>query len=141
MRHANPLACYQQVATQTATPGQLVLMLYDGAIRFLERALQGFNLEDPGEFNSTIGNNILRAQAILEELDRALDMSVGGEFSARMRGLYLYFDRRLLESNLRKEPAGIQEVLNRLTTIREAWHLMLHQASAPPERLEAQLAV
>jgi flagellar secretion chaperone FliS len=123
----NPWACYRQVATQTASPGQLVLMLYDGTIGFLERALHGFSLEDPAELNQTVGNNVLRAQAILEELDRALDLSAGGEFAARMRGLYHYLDRRLMESNLRKEADGIREVVTRLSVIRDAWNEMLQQ--------------
>ena len=57
MNFANPWKSYRQVATQTASPGQLVLMLYEGAIRFLERARLGFAQEDPAEFNLTINNN------------------------------------------------------------------------------------
>lgn len=130
MRRNDPWSCYRQVATTTASPGQLVLMLFDGAINFLERALRGFSLDDPAESNQAIGNNILRAQAILDELDRSLDMSGGGEFSENMRRLYIYLDRRLTESNLQKEPAGIQEVVQRLSVLREAWNQMLQQQGA-----------
>lgn len=127
----NPWACYRQVATQTASPGQLVLMLYEGAISFLERALHGFTLEDPAELNQTVGNNVLRAQAILDELDRSLDLSIGGDFAVRLRGLYHYLDRRLMESNLRKESGGIREVVARLSVIRDAWDEMLRQQNPP----------
>jgi flagellar secretion chaperone FliS len=136
----NPWACYRQVATQTASPGQLVLMLYEGAIGFLERALQGFRLEDPAELNQTVGNNVLRAQAILDELDRSLDLSSGGDFAVRMRGLYHYLDRRLMESNLRKESDGIREVLARLSVIRDAWNEMLQQQNTPRVPVPAALA-
>jgi flagellar secretion chaperone FliS len=129
-----PWVCYRQVATQTASPGQLVLMLYEGAIAFLERALHGFSLQDPAELNQTIGNNILRAQAILEELDRALDLAAGGDFAVRMRGLYNYLDRRLMESNLRKESDGICEVRDRLSVIRDAWREMLEQQPSPRDQ-------
>ena len=125
MRQANLLRSYRQVATQTAPPGQLVLMLYEGAIRFLERALTGFQLEDPVECNETISNNIIRAQAILHELNVSLNMEAGGEFSQTMRRLYNYLDVRLMESNLHKEPAGIREAADRLTTLRDAWATML----------------
>ncbi|MGV3755575.1 MAG: flagellar export chaperone FliS [Verrucomicrobiota bacterium] len=125
MRHNNLLRSYRQVATQTASPGQLVLMLYEGAIRFLERALAGYQLEDPVECNETISNNIIRAQAILHELNVSLNMEAGGEFSQTMRRLYNYLDHRLMESNLRKEPAGVKEVLERLNTLRDAWAMML----------------
>ena len=65
MNQANPWKSYRQVATQTAPPGQLVLMLFEGAIRFLDRALIGFTKEDPAEFHQTINNNIIRAQEIV----------------------------------------------------------------------------
>lgn len=116
---------YMQVATATASPGQLVLMLYDGAIRYLEGALHGFQLEDPAESNSTINLNIQRAQAILDELNAALNMGAGGEFAERLRALYSYLDRRLFESNLRKDTEGIEETIGRLAILRDAWREML----------------
>jgi len=129
---------YMRVATNTASPGQLVLMLYDGAIRYLEGALRGFALEDPGDSNSTINDNIQRAQAILDELSAALNMGAGGEFAERLRGLYIYLDRRLFQSNLRKEAEGIDEVILRLSTLRDAWRDMLSGAGVSegePERV------
>ncbi|MBI3415589.1 MAG: flagellar export chaperone FliS [Verrucomicrobia bacterium] len=125
MPRSNSWLSYRQVATQTASPGQLILMLYDGALRFLERALLGFNSTDPLEFNQTINNNLIRAQAIINELNVSLDMERGGEFSDNMRRLYDYLDRRLQESNMLKTPDGIQEVVRRLTILREAWAKML----------------
>jgi flagellar secretion chaperone FliS len=125
MNLANPWKSYRQVATQTASPGQLVLMLYDGAIRFLERSLTGFSIEDPAESNQTINNNVIRAQEIVNELNYSLDMEKGGEIAVQLRQLYVYFDRRLMESNIHKSPEGIREVIARLTTLRDAWSTML----------------
>lgn len=127
MNPKNPWQSYRQVATRTASPGQLVLMLYEGAIRFLERAQAGFQLEDPVEFNTTINDNILRAQDILRELDFSLNVEQGGELATQLRRLYDYFDRILLEANLRKDPAGITEVIQRITVLRDAWATMLDQ--------------
>jgi flagellar protein FliS len=106
-------------------------MLFDGAIRFLEQARGGFALEDPGEFNLTINNNVQRAQAIIDELNGSLDMVRGGELSRHLRGLYLYLDRRLDESNRTKTPEGIGECLERLDTLRNAWADMLAGAPEP----------
>ena len=128
----NPWNSYRQVATQTAPPGQLVLMLYEGAIRFLERAADGFSKDDPAEFHMAVNNNVLRAQDILRELDACLDMAQGGELAAHLRRLYDYMDRRLTESNLKKEPNGIQEIIGRLTTLRDAWAAMLGRQTAAP---------
>lgn len=125
MNRVNPLRSYQQVSTQTATPGQLVLMLYDGAIRFLERAKTGFQYDDPLLFNKTINDNILRAQEIINELNASLNMEAGGEFAANMRRLYEYMDWRLMMSNFKKEESGITEIIGYLTTLRDAWAEML----------------
>jgi flagellar secretion chaperone FliS len=121
----NPSQAYRRVALQTAPPGQLVLMLYDGTIRFLDQALSGFAKDDPAEFNGTISNNVLRAQEIIRELNRALDLALGGELALQLRRLYDYFDRRLMESNMKKEPEGIHEVISRVSTLRNAWATML----------------
>ena len=131
MKPLNPWQSYRQVATRTASPGQLVLMLYEGAIRFLERAQAGFALHDPVESNTTVNNNILRAQDILRELDFSLNMTEGGELAFQLRRLYDYFDRRLQESNLKKEPAGIAEVIQRLTVLRDAWACTLRKQGDP----------
>jgi flagellar protein FliS len=144
MLRGNPWQSYKQVATQTAPPGQLVLMLYEGTIRFLERSLTGFEMEDSVERNSAISNNLLRAQDILRELDGSLNMEAGGELSQTLRALYQYFDRRLTESNLHKTDEGIKEVIRRVGELREAWAAMLQGeahalecAGTPPTRLAA----
>lgn len=125
MRSLNPSQSYRRAALQTAPPGQLVLMMYEGAIRFLEQALTGFTKDDPLEFNGIISNNVVRAQEIIRELDRSLNLAVGGELALQLRRLYDYFDRRLMESNIKKEDGGIREVLNRVSILRSAWAAML----------------
>ena len=139
MPQPNPWQSYRQVATQTAPPGQLVLMLYDGAIRFLERARLGFQYDDPLEFNLTINNNLLKAQAIISELNLSLNMEEGKECAANFRRLYNYFDRRLQESNQYKQEPGIVEVIGRLTILRDAWAEMLQKA--PPSRGETETSL
>lgn len=133
----NPWQSYKKIATQTASPGQLVLMLFDGAIRFLEQARSGFGLDDPGEFHLTINNNILRAQAIIDELNGSLDMARGGEIAHHLRALYNYLDRRLDESNRTKTPEGIRECLERLNVLRAAWFEMLSGSPDPAPELAA----
>src|SRR5271157_5838161 len=103
MPRPKPWQSYRKVSTQTASPAHLVLMLYDGAISFLERGLTGFNYTDPLQFNQTINNNVQRAQAIIHEMNARLDMDQGGEVAENFRRLYSYFYRRLLEANLKKK--------------------------------------
>ena len=139
--NANPWLSYRQVATKTATPGQLVLMLFDGALRFLDKALVGFDLDDPLDSNLAINNNILKAQEILRELNMSLNMEKGGEFAGTMRRLYNYYDVQLSQSNLQKDPAGVELVIRLLSVIRGAWAEMLtgNSASTVDLQVERQL--
>ncbi len=136
--NANPWQSYRQVATKTATPGQLVLMLFDGALRFLDKALVGFDLDDPLDSNLAINNNILKAQEILRELNMSLNMELGGEFAATMRRLYNYYDLQLSQSNLQKDPAGVQLVIRLLSVIRGAWAEMLTGNSTKTVDVQAE---
>ena len=136
--NANPWLSYRQVATKTATPGQLVLMLFDGALRFLDKALVGFDLDDPLDSNLAINNNILKAQEILRELNMSLNMEKGGEFAATMRRLYNYYDLQLSQSNLQKDPAGVELVIRLLSVIRGAWAEMLTGNSANTDDLQVE---
>ena len=138
MHAAKHLKSYRQIATLTAPPGQIVLMLYEGAIRSLERALPGFALEDPAQANMLVHNNLQRAQDILRELNYALNMEQGGECATTLRSLYEYFDRRLLESNLQKQAHGVKEVIGLLTELRDAWSTMLSNQSLQPEAAAVQ---
>jgi flagellar protein FliS len=126
----SPLQSYKTISLETAPPGQLVLMLFDGAIKFLERAKLGFGIEDPVEMNETVHNNITRAQDIINELNSTLNMDQGGEVAVVLRDLYVYLDNRLFESNIRKESQGVQEVIDRLGTVQAGWSEMLELESA-----------
>jgi len=126
----NPWQSYRKVAIQTASAGHLVLMLYEGTIRFLETSLTGFNYKDPAQFNQTINNNVLRAQAIIREMNARLNMEQGGEISENLRQLYNYFHHRLQHANLKKKKEPIEEVLGHLRVLRDGWAEMLAQGRA-----------
>jgi flagellar protein FliS len=123
---------YRQIATQTAPPGQLILMLFDGALHSLERALTGFDYHDPRERNQTIHNNLRRAADIIRQLNNSLNLEVGGKLAETLRNLYHYFDRRIVQSNLEKRRDGVDEVIGLLKELREAWAAMLiNQGQVP----------
>ena len=126
MPPVNPWKSYRQIATQTAPPGQLVLMLFDGALRSLDQALIGFNVAEIAERNAAIHNNVQRAIDIVRELNGSLDMEAGGQLAETLRNLYAYFERRLVESNTRKTRQGIDEVVPMLKQLRDAWFQMLN---------------
>jgi len=121
---------YKSVAVTTATPGQLVLMLFDGAIRFLATAAHGFQLENIATRNEQIHNNLIKAQKVLRELQCSLDLKAGGEFAKTMFALYDFMLEQLQTANLAKDAAPIGTVERLLGEIRDAWAKMLQQ-SAP----------
>jgi len=125
MQNADAWKSYRQIATETAPPGQLILMLFDGALLFLERALVGFEYADPREKNQTVHNNLQKAGNIVRHLDHCLNLEAGGKLAETLRRLYQYFDRRLRESNLKKQRAGVDEVIRCLRELRDAWATML----------------
>jgi flagellar protein FliS len=119
---------YRSNAILTASPGQLVLMLYDGALKAMALAREGFKTpdDDPRRIGN-INQQLLKAQAILNELQNGLNMEAGGEFAQTMYRLYDYHSRRLFEANLRKQEAPIIEVEGLVRELRDAWAQMLSQ--------------
>lgn len=117
---------YRVNAVLTASPGQLVLMLYDGALKALALARDGFaQSEDNPRRVAIINEHLLKAQAIISELESGLDHQAGGEIAATLQRLYDYHNRRLFEANLRKREEPVIEVERLLRELREAWAEML----------------
>ena len=121
---------YRAAAVNTATPGQLVLMLFDGALRNLATALGGFGIEAIGPRMEQINNRLLKAQAILSELQATLDLKAGGEFARTMWALYDFMLDRLRLANSAKDPEPIRVVERLLGEVRDAWSAMLGQNPA-----------
>jgi len=120
---------YQATAVNTASPGQLVLMLFDGALRCMGIAVAAFKETDRTKQIEGIHNNLMKAQGILRELQASLDREKGGEFSHQMHRLYDFMIEQLNEANLKKSVTPIQIVEGLLGQIRDAWAQMLVQSS------------
>lgn len=117
---------YRTNAVLTASPGQLVLMMYDGALKALALAREAFGrpAEDPRRIE-VINQQLLKAQNILLELQGGLNLEAGGEFAQTMHRLYDYHNRRLLQANLRKQVEPVVEVERLVMELRDAWAEML----------------
>lgn len=107
---------YRDAAVMTATPEQLVVMLYDGAIRFLRQAEHA--LAEGAYLHSH--EKMGRAEAILDELIATLNMDAG-EISIRLQSIYLFCKRALIEARMQKSPDKITEVIGLLDGLRDAW--------------------
>ena len=117
---------YRANAVLTASPGQLVLMLYDGALKALGIAREAFGRpEEDYRRIEVINTQLLKAQAILNELASGLDLNAGGDVARTMQSLYEYHHHRLFEANLRKQVEPVVEVERLLRELRDAWAEML----------------
>ena len=108
---------YQANAVLTAPPGRLLVMLYDGAGRFLRRASAAMQAGEVAKCNTALQ----RAEAIVDELIVTLDHDRGGELAGSLRDVYLFCLRHLNEARLEKEPAKIDEVVALLAELRDAF--------------------
>lgn len=115
MALANPYQNYRQQQVNTASQDKLVLMLFDGAIRFCNQAKVALNNKQYDEVNT----NLVKAQNIVQEFMITLDMDY--EISHNLYYLYDYFYRRLIEANLKKDQAIISEVVSFLSDLRSTF--------------------
>jgi flagellar protein FliS len=108
---------YQQTAISTQSRGRLIVLLYDGAIKFMKLAIQEI---EAGNWAAK-GQYLDRAQDILNELNSVLDMEGGGEIAQNLGRLYNYMNRRLFQANAKKDPQMIREVITLMEELNASW--------------------
>jgi len=118
----NPVAAYKENAISTQSRGRLVVLLYDGAIKFLRRAQK----ELAAGHYAAKGECINKATSILNELNACLDMESGGDVSASLRRLYHFMIKHLAEANAQRDPQRIQDVIDCLNDLNEGWKAIAH---------------
>lgn len=106
---------YKQNAIMTASPEELTLMLYDGAVKFMNIAKEKMKGKDV----EAIHSSLIRAQDIISELDVTLDMQY--EVSKTYRNLYQFIEEKLLEANIQKAPEPLDEAIRVTTMMRDLW--------------------
>lgn len=108
---------YQKNQIETASQEQILIMLYNGAIQFLNIAKKAMEEKDIEGTH----NNILRAQKIITEFQTTLDMENGGELAQRLYGLYAYLHKKLVSANINKSIEDLDEVIEHLKDLRNTW--------------------
>jgi flagellar secretion chaperone FliS len=108
---------YKEQSILTATPGQLVVMLYDGCLRFLHQAAHAMRDGD----TAVSGNRLARAEAIIDELLTTLDLEQGGVIASRLQGIYVFCNKQLIEARMERDPEMIEKVAELLGELRESW--------------------
>jgi len=121
----NPYAQYNNNKILTASPGELTLMLYDGAIRFCNIAQTAIEVKDIQKAH----NNIMKVERIIDYLRQTLDMKypVAEDFER----VYVYLSQRLVEANMKKDNEILKEVNEHLHSMRDTWKEVMRLAKNP----------
>ena len=113
----NGVAAYRDTTVTTQNKGRLIVLLYDGAIKFMRLAvkeLEAGNYEAKGQY-------INRAQDIINELNAVLDADAGGEIAANLRKLYCFMSNRLSQANVKRDPKMIRDVITLMEELNRSW--------------------
>lgn len=111
------ISTYRRQQVETATPGQLIVLLYDAAVRHCKGAQESIERKD----RDGAARHLLKAQDIVAELMGSLNVDAGGELAGNLLRLYEYVYRRLVHANVRKDASAAQEAEGILAGLRDAW--------------------
>ena len=114
---ANPYNKYKQTSVLSASREQILLMLYEGAIKFTKLALQAMENKQIAER----GKNIIRAFDIILELQATLDHKVGGELAGQLEQLYVFMLDQYTKANIKSDPEPLRANLKILENLYEGW--------------------
>lgn len=118
---------YETQKVMAASPMELIVILYDHAIRSLSKALQAMEIQDEPERVQALNNHLLRAQDFIAELACSLDVERGGEMAWQLNRLYEFMLRQLSEANNAPSRESIESVHQLLTELRDGWTQALSQ--------------
>lgn len=126
MQMNNAFMQYNKNKVMTASPAELTLMLYEGAIKFCNIAILGIEKKDIEKSH----NNLIKAQRIIEEFQATLnhDYPVSEDFDR----IYNYLLRRLHEANIKKDKEIVEEVLVHLRSMRDTWKEVMQKSASQP---------
>lgn len=130
----NPYQQYRATKVETAGQVDLVVMLYQGAVRFIRLGIEGLEHDD----HKAAHTNLLRAQDIVAELLGSLNREAGGQIASQLAAVYDYCYRRLVFANVRRDTAAAREVLAIIRDLGGAWQQIAarqRQAQAAGQRL------
>lgn len=130
MNTVNPyLKQYKKNQIETATPEQVLILLYDGAIQFLNKARMAIEEGDAYQCN----DNLFSCQKIILEFMNTLDMERGGDLAQNLYNLYGYLFQALIDLNISKDLKKVDEILDLLKSLRDTWQKAITIANAEKE--------
>lgn len=132
------IRAYKETQVATASQGELILLAYDGALKWVAAARAELEREKPNP--EKVHRALMRAQAIVEELQGALRMQEGGELAANLNRLYDYILHLLMEANIHKDLEKLVQAQTMLRELYEAWVQIVRGDRREPAPTEASEA-
>lgn len=111
------LLAYKDAAVTTQSKGRLIVLLYDGAIKFMKLAVKEMEAGN----HQAKSQYISKAQDIINELNAVLDMDAGGEIAVNLRKLYCFMNSRLSQANAKRDPQMVYEIITLMEEISQGW--------------------
>jgi flagellar secretion chaperone FliS len=116
------LKAYKETSVKTANPGRLIVMLYDEALKQIDHAVELLN--GKSKKYDVVNNAILKAQDIVAELMVSLNFDKGGDVAKNLFNLYMFFNSKLMDGNVNKNPEPLMEVRENMAELKEAWEAL-----------------
>jgi len=120
----NPLSAYREVSVRTATQGKLIVMLYDEAVKQIDLAIS--LLKSKTKQLDKVHNALIKSQDIVTELMAGLDFDRGGEIARNLMSLYVFFNEKIREGNIKKDVEPLVQVRAFIADLRSAWVQISH---------------
>lgn len=130
MSNLSPQNTYHQNRIKTAGQSELIVMLYDAAIRNLQTAVEELKTEKPRI--DIVNNAFNKASSIIAEMSASLNFNQGGEIANHLFNLYCFFGSEITKANVHKEIGSIPKIIEMLEDLRRAWKIAASDASATP---------
>jgi len=125
LEYKSALSTYKETRVNTASQGQLIIMLYSEAVKQLDKALDLLGMNESGKRDPSriekIGKAVVKTQEIVSELMVSLDFEQGGDIAKNLFSLYTWFNRELMEANIGQDARRISGVRNLLDDLRGTW--------------------
>ncbi len=120
MSTINRLNAYKETHIKTASGGKLIILIYDEAVRQLDYAIE--ILESGTPRLDSVSNAIIKTQDLITELMVSLDFEKGGEIAGNLFSLYMFFNKQLMEANVKKDAGILKRIHTYVSDLRDAWH-------------------
>jgi len=117
---------YRQTQVSTVDKGRLIVLLYEGAIKFLRDAIKA---QEQGDIPAK-ANFINRALDIISELSQSLNMQEGGDIAANLKRIYLFWTDHLLKAKVSRDSKAMEDVIEMMSSLIEAWQAVCNDAEA-----------